>query len=401
MSQHLLLGLGTLLVSFLTSWAVTPAVIRLAHRVGAMDPPGPRKVHERPIPRIGGIAVAFGFFVGLVYAAYVTGALFSTAYVTIDWRWMGAASLGVFLLGLLDDLRGVSFGAKFAGQLAAALLAWTAGFRIEFLASPLGGTPLELGFWSLPLTVVWVVGITNAINLIDGLDGLAAGTALIVTCAVAVIAFHMGHNGVVATSIALVGSLLGFLRFNYNPALVFLGDSGSMFLGFVLAVISIRGSQKGATTVAVVAPLLVLGLPILDTSLAVLRRLSSLGRESAGSGRRLLYVVRNSRRVFQPDRAHLHHRLLDLGLSHRSAVLALYACAAVLALAALASVVANSLRLALALVATVGAGSAGLVLYQRFVRDRGNGRPGQHLAEVPERPRASSKIRSVRRVQSP
>jgi UDP-GlcNAc:undecaprenyl-phosphate GlcNAc-1-phosphate transferase len=386
------IGPLTLLAAAMTAFFLTPLVIRLAARLGAFDRPGPRRIHRAPVPRIGGVAVFAGFLAGLLFAAYATGSLAAFPTVTVYWSSLAAGALAVFLLGLLDDIVGVAFPWKFAVQAGAAVLAWAGGFRIEALSHPFGGGALDLGLLSLPVTVIWIVGITNAVNLLDGLDGLAAGTALITTAAVALIAFHGGHFGVTATCIALLGSLLGFLPFNFNPARIFLGDSGSMFLGFVLAVISVRGSQKGATTVAVLAPLLVLGLPIADTAFAILRRVARLGRESLlARGGRVSFFLRNLDRVFLPDERHLHHRLLHFGLSHRGAVLFLYAGALLLALAALADVLVNSVRLAMILVAFLAVVTVALAVYLRA-----NGHRGGEPAEEPSREEGREPIRTVR-----
>jgi UDP-GlcNAc:undecaprenyl-phosphate GlcNAc-1-phosphate transferase len=265
---------------------------------------------------------------------------------------LALAAAGVLVLGLVDDLRPVSFQWKFAFQIIAAAAVWWTGFRIEVLGVPFVSSGLDLGWWSFPLTVLWIVGITNAFNLIDGLDGLAAGTALISTTVVAIIAIHGGRVAVSAVSVALVGSLLGFLRYNFNPAQIFLGDSGSMFLGFSVAVISIHGSQKNVTAVAVLGPLLIMGYPILDTGIAIARRLNSIRTHAAGRGG-VRYMVRNAHRVFLPDRGHLHHRLLEAGMSHRGAVLSLYGCAIALAVAALVLVVMNSLIVAILLASSL------------------------------------------------
>jgi UDP-GlcNAc:undecaprenyl-phosphate GlcNAc-1-phosphate transferase len=252
----------------------------------------------------------------------------------------------------VDDLRSVSFQWKFTFQILAAIVVWYSGFRIEVLGIPFVPSGVVLGWLSLPVTIFWIVGITNAFNLIDGLDGLAAGTALISTTAVAIIALYAGRPAVSAVSVALVGALAGFLRFNFNPAQIFLGDSGSMFLGFSIAVISIHGSQKNIAAVAVLAPLLIMGYPILDTGISIARRLNSIRSDSAGRGG-VRYMARNAYRVFLPDRGHLHHRLLEAGMSHRGAVLALYACASALAVSALILVVMNSLIGAILLASTL------------------------------------------------
>src|SRR5262245_10566751 len=186
-----LIGILTAAVACVTTWLVTPSIVRIAHRVGAVDLPGPRKIHDKPIPRVGGIAVFLGFAVGLVFAAYATGYAVNTHLERVGyWSMLSLAAATMLLLGLVDDIRPVSFQWKFAFQLIAATAVWWAGFRIEVLGVPFVSGTVDLGFWSLPLTVLWIVGITNAFNLIDGLDGLAAGTALITMTVVAVIALH-------------------------------------------------------------------------------------------------------------------------------------------------------------------------------------------------------------------
>jgi UDP-GlcNAc:undecaprenyl-phosphate GlcNAc-1-phosphate transferase len=369
-----LIGVMTAAIAGVTTWLVTPSIIRLAHRVGAVDQPGPRKIHPTPIPRVGGVAVFLGFAAGLTFAAFATG------YATIGqqervgyWSILALAVAGVLILGLVDDIRPVSFQWKFIFQALAASAVWAAGFRVEMLGVPFASDLVHLGWLSLPLTVLWIVGITNAFNLIDGLDGLAAGTALITTTVVAIIALHAGRIAVSAISVALVGALVGFLRYNFVPAQIFLGDSGSMFLGFTIAVISIHGNQKNVTAVAVVAPLLIMGYPILDTGMAIARRLNSVRSDSAGRGG-VRYMARNAYRVFLPDRGHLHHRLLDAGMSHRGAVLSLYGCALVLAASALVLVVSNSLIVAILLASSLTvltvAFFAFAVIRARFARRR-------------------------------
>jgi UDP-GlcNAc:undecaprenyl-phosphate GlcNAc-1-phosphate transferase len=344
-----LIGVLTAVIAGVTTWLVTPAVVRIAHRVGAVDQPGPRKIHAAPIPRVGGLAVFSGFAVGLAFAAIATGYVTIAPHVRAGyWSVLAVAAAGMLILGLVDDLRSVSFQWKFTFQIVAAFVVWYSGFRIEELGIPFVTNGIELGWLSLPLTILWIVGITNAFNLIDGLDGLAAGTALITTTVVAVIAIHGGRVAVSAVSVALVGSLAGFLRYNFNPAQIFLGDSGSMFLGFSLAVISIHGNQKNVAAVAVLVPLLMMGYPILDTGIAIARRLNSIRTDSAGRGG-VKYMARNAHRVFLPDRGHLHHRLLEIGMSHRGAVLSLYACAIALAASALVLVVMNSVIVAILL----------------------------------------------------
>ncbi|HKQ63014.1 MAG TPA: MraY family glycosyltransferase, partial [Candidatus Polarisedimenticolaceae bacterium] len=343
-------GLATFIVAVFVTWLVTPGVIRLAHGLGAVDLPGGRKMHGAPIPRIGGVAVFAGFTAGLACASYAAGNLLAFSRVSVHWRGMALVASGMLLVGLLDDLWGLSFRAKFLAQTLAAVAVYLCGFRIEAIA----GFP-ALGLLALPLTVLWIVGVTNAVNLIDGLDGLATGIALITTCAVSVIALVRGEFGVAAASVALAGSLVGFLPFNFNPARIFLGDSGSLFLGFILAVTSVRGSQKGPTVVAVLVPLLVLGLPLLDTTLAVVRRMYRLSRRAYGtSPRPLRFVVGHLQEVFLPDRGHIHHRLLDVGLSHRRAVLVLYGVGGLFVAAAFGLVLLRSVVLAALLAGVLG-----------------------------------------------
>ena len=240
----------------------------------------------------------------------------------------------------------------------------------------------------MPITVLWIVAITNAVNLIDGLDGLATGVALITTMTIGIIGFERGLLGVTAASVTLAGALAGFLRFNFNPARIFLGDSGSLFLGFVLAVISVRGSQKGTTAVAILVPLLVLGLPLMDTGLAVFRRTLTLGTRGMRTTSLPRYFLKNYSHVFLPDRGHIHHRLLDLGLSHRNAVLVLYGVGVLFALGAFSVVAINSGWVAILLVvalATAMAGFLGLLyVYARRARRRDAAAVAAEKARKPE-----------------
>jgi UDP-GlcNAc:undecaprenyl-phosphate GlcNAc-1-phosphate transferase len=328
-------GIATLVVGAVTTWAITPWIARLGHRLGAVDSPSPRKVHDSPIPRIGGLAVFAGFLASAAFAVFATGYWEKFPQGAGEWAVLAAGASTMLALGAVDDVRGVSFHWKFAIQILAGVTAWLAGFRIEGLTIPLVPGSLEFSALSLPITVLWVVGITNAMNLIDGLDGLAAGSAMITCSAVSVIGFASGNVAEAAISAALLGSLVGFLRYNFNPARIFLGDSGSMFLGFILALTSIRASQKNTTTVAVLVPVLVLGLPIFDTAFAVLRRTWRLARQRRSGSGGLWDLFRRSSSLFLPDRGHIHHRLLDSGLSHRKAVLLLYAVATCFAALAL------------------------------------------------------------------
>lgn len=302
--------------AFVTALAATPLARKLAFAAGAVDrPDGQRKVHGKIMPRAGGLAVYAGFAAG----ALILGRL-SPAAVGI----IAGGSL-IVLLGFIDDWRGVSPWVKLAGQVAAALVAVRFGLRVEFLTNPFDGGVFDLGLWSVPVTVFWIVAVTNALNLIDGLDGLAGGTAGMAALTLACVVWvDMLQNGVspvqaeaVGLALALAAAVAGFLPYNFYPARVFLGDCGSLFLGYTLAVLAVMGLAKGATFISVVIPVVILGIPLLDTAMAVVRRLFK------------------RRPVFQPDREHLHHRLLQAGMSHVQAVLCLYAVNALLGVSAL------------------------------------------------------------------
>ncbi|MCB9655226.1 MAG: undecaprenyl/decaprenyl-phosphate alpha-N-acetylglucosaminyl 1-phosphate transferase [Deltaproteobacteria bacterium] len=313
----------TYLVAFLLAAAVgaaaTPVVARMARRFGWLDAPGHRKVHTRAVPRLGGIAVVLAFFVPLIglalYTNRVSDFLYRDANLVVG---LSVGGIAIALLGVVDDLKNVPARTKLAVQILVAVGMWFAGFRIELFSVPVGEGVAELGRLSLPLTVLWFVGVINALNLIDGLDGLASGLALFAAVVLFTVSFQDHAVVLCLVSAALGGSLLGFLFFNFNPAKIFLGDSGSMFLGFALAAISVWTQRKGATVVALAVPVLALGVPILDVTLSVVRR------------------VGRGRSPFTPDREHVHHRLLALGLSHRRAVVTLYGLGCVFGLGALA-----------------------------------------------------------------
>ncbi len=308
-----------LTLAFVVALLTTPAVIVLAHRYGWLDvPTDPRKIHRRPVPRLGGVAVVLAFAAPLLGLAVYSNRVSDILYA--DLAKVGSFLVGGFaivLLGVWDDLKGADARLKLTVQSLVALIVWSAGIRIELLGLPFD-TQLELAWLSFPLTWLWIVGVTNALNLIDGLDGLAAGVGLIASSVLFTVALVDHAVLLCLVMAALAGALLGFLFYNFNPARIFLGDSGSMFLGFVLATVSIWTHRKGATAAAVLIPVMALGLPLLDTALAFVRR-----------------VITKSN-PFDADRDHVHHRLLALGLSHRNAVLTLYTASGVFALAALA-----------------------------------------------------------------
>jgi UDP-GlcNAc:undecaprenyl-phosphate GlcNAc-1-phosphate transferase len=287
---------------------LTPLVRWLALVSGAVDMPGVRRVHTGQVPRMGGVAIVIGFFTPLaalyVLSAPVARTLFATKTMMAG---LLISALLVIAVGLLDDIRGVGAKYKLLVQILAATAAYACGMRIAAIDLPWVGA-FQLGWFAWPATVVWFVAIMNAINLIDGLDGLAAGVVFFACLTNFVVAALAGNVLILFVSASLGGAAVGFLFYNFNPARVFMGDTGSMFLGFVLAAAPLLGalSQKTMTLVGIVVPILALGLPITDMLLTIGRR----------------FFARRS--IFAADRGHIHHRLLDIGLTHRRAVLCLY-----------------------------------------------------------------------------
>jgi UDP-GlcNAc:undecaprenyl-phosphate GlcNAc-1-phosphate transferase len=309
-------------LAFLLALACTallvPVVRRIAIRFGAVSMPGGRNVNARTIPRLGGIAIAVGFTVPMLTILLADSAV--AAVMRAESRKVAGLLMGAMLctlLGVVDDTRHVPPMRKLLVQVLAASIAFVAGFRIDGVSVPWVGT-FSMGAFALPVTIAWVVGITNAVNLIDGLDGLAAGIAFFAALTNLVVA-SLGSQTFVGVAMAtLLGALLGFLFFNFNPARIFMGDSGSYFVGFVLGTMSLAGSmQKTSTAVSLLVPVLALGVPIFDTLFTMLRR----------------FLER--RPIFSPDRGHIHHRLLDMGLTQRRVVLILYGASLVLTCAAI------------------------------------------------------------------
>jgi len=284
------------LLSLLCGTILTPIVRRLAHRYGALDHArSSRKIHGQPIPRLGGIAIVIAFYtplVGLLLFQTGVGQLFYAERDHVIGLFAGGLSIAA--LGLYDDLRGANAWKKFLVQFAVAGLLYYLGFRIDVIANPLG-SEIHLGWVSLPFTVFWIVGVINALNLIDGLDGLAGGVALVAITTTFLVSLQRGHPLMMLFTSALAGAIVGFLLYNFNPASIFMGDTGSMFLGFVLSATAIQTNQKSTTAVAVLIPAIALGLPIMDTLLAIARR------------------ALRGRPLFQADKEHIHHRLIAAG----------------------------------------------------------------------------------------
>jgi UDP-GlcNAc:undecaprenyl-phosphate/decaprenyl-phosphate GlcNAc-1-phosphate transferase len=323
---------ATFLAALLLSLGLTPFVGRLARRRGLVDLPSRRKVHPSPVPRVGGVAIFFSVMttcagVVLLYALLGRPSMPGLQIAGL----LGGGAL-VFGLGFLDDIRGLSPGLKFAVQLAVGLVAYFGGIGIHAIQLP-GFPTIQLGLMSLPVTVLWFVLVINAINLIDGLDGLAAGITMF--SSIVLLVLGMLHNGAFACVglAALAGATLGFLRYNFNPATIFMGDGGSYFLGYMLAALSILGSLKTKASVTILLPIIALGLPLMEVIWSGIRRFLM------GQG------------IFRADKDHLHHRLLRLGYTHRMAVLVLYGMALTLGILALLLVQASDRLAGMVLVA--------------------------------------------------
>ncbi len=309
---------GTLMLSMVLALVLTPVVRRFAVRIGAVDrADGFRKLHEKPVPLCGGLAV-FAAFVLAVLAASVVPGLETVLLCLRSGRFIPFASMAllILLMGLFDDIAGIKAGWKFLVQLLVAIAMFYSGYRIGAVSMPFAG-PLELGWFAGPLTVFWFLGCMNAINLVDGLDGLAAGVSLFAVGAIFITSVVFGNTAGAVFSAALAGALLGFLPYNFHPASIFLGDSGSYLLGFTIAAISIQATQKSRVAFALLVPIIALGVPIIDTALAIVRRWA------------------RSLPISAADREHLHHRLRDMGLSHRKAVLLIYCVCLFLAVVSL------------------------------------------------------------------
>ena len=284
-------------VSLLTVLILTPIVKKIAIKIGAVDQPSNRKVHDKIMPRMGGLAIFIGVAAGVLAAG-----IYNETKMT-------AITVGAFIIvivGILDDKYQLSAKVKFFVQLAVAIMIVSTGLKMDFFSVPFLTERLELGWVAYPLTVLWIVGITNAMNLIDGLDGLAAGLSVIGLSTIAVMALSGGKILILSLSLVVIGSTLGFLFYNFHPAKIFMGDTGSLFLGYVISVLSLLGLYKSVTLFSIIIPIIILGVPIFDTTFAVIRR------------------ILNKQPISAPDKSHIHHRLMAFGLSHRTAVIIIY-----------------------------------------------------------------------------
>lgn len=304
------------LLGLVTAFVVTPFSMRIAKKYGAIDVPNDRRVNKKPMPRLGGIAVIAGFFVSTIYLLISMSIEGKLVLFEEDMLWLKLVGffVGIIILGItcfIDDTKGIHSLTKLVVQIVAALIVVACGIRIENFEIPFLNGQAELNIvLSYIITVCWIVGVTNAINLIDGLDGLSSGISLI-SCISLLIIFTLNGSPLIAIVLitALGGAISGFLPYNFNPAKTFIGDTGSNFLGFSLAVISILGVAKTYTALVLIAPIIVLALPLFDTLFAIFRRIKN--------GKSL-------KAVFKADKGHLHHRLMQKGYTQKQAVFILY-----------------------------------------------------------------------------
>ena len=302
MKTYLFVYLGSLLVAGIT----TPIVIYIARRVRIYDVPEARKVHSSRIPRIGGIAIflsAISIIVAVLFLDNHVGQVFRNIQAEVI-TFLAACTF-IFMVGLVDDIHGLRAWVKLVALSGAVTALYVVGVRIDHI-NLLGSSKVDFGWLSFPITALWIIGISTAVNFIDGLDGLAAGISAVTCAVIGVFAFSRGQLLMVVFMLALLGSLSGFLFFNFNPARIFMGDCGSMFLGFALGSTSVMCAMKSQAIVGLALPALALGLPIFDTFFTLLRR----------------YLAR--RRILSSDYGHIHHKLLGLGLRHSHAVIAMY-----------------------------------------------------------------------------
>ena len=327
-----------LVTALCISFAATPFVRRLAFTLGAVDVPRDnRRMHNHPIPRLGGLAIFLGFVISVL------------VFCDIDLQLQGIliGAVMIVILGVIDDIMSLPARLKLVVQIAAALCAVLHGVAIEAINNPniFSENPYWiLGFWSYPISIIWIVAITNSVNLIDGLDGLADGVSTIAALTMLILAVLLGEWEISVICGALVGACVGFIPYNLNPAKIFMGDTGSTFLGFVMAVASIEGLFKLYNIISFAVPFLMLGLPIFDTCSAILRRVS------------------HGQSPMAPDRSHVHHKLIDMGFSQKQAVAVLYVISAILGLSAVVLTTSGEVRAMMVLMALCAAGAVSVRL---------------------------------------
>ena len=311
-NQMIVLVILALVVALMVSFLMTPVVKTFAYKVGAIDvPKDARRMHKVPIPRLGGLAIFIGFMVSILLFVNVRH----------DYQMQGIllGAVIIVVLGVVDDIMALPAMLKFIVQIVAASIPATHGVVIQAFSNPnifSDNLYWVLGWMSIPFTILWIVAITNAVNLIDGLDGLANGVSAISATTMLVIAILVSEGQVAVVMAALVGACVGFMPYNMNPAKMFMGDTGATFLGYILATMSIQGLFKYYAVISFVVPFLILGLPIFDTAFAFIRRIA------------------HGQSPMHADRSHIHHRLIDMGLSQKQAVATLYVISAILGLSA-------------------------------------------------------------------
>ena len=352
-TDSIIIILLTLGVSFLVSFATTPLVKKLATKIGAMDvPKDDRRMHNIPIARIGGLAIFIGVIVGVLLFADVSTEL----------RGILFGSVVIVVMALLDDLIDLKYWIKLIVQIVAALIAVSSGVVIEVVSNPniFSSNPwLILGVFSIPITVIWIVAITNSVNFIDGLDGLAVGVSSISAISMLVIAVLVSEPNVAIIMAALAGGCIGFLPYNLNPAKIFMGDTGALFIGYILATVSIQGLFKFYAIMSFAVPFLILGLPIFDFLFAFFRRLLT------------------GKNPMKADRGHVHHRLIDMGFNQKQVVAIMYIISGILGLSAVVLAASGELRAVVMFVgiAIIAALSARLYLSGRPNNNRHNATP--------------------------
>ncbi len=336
--------IAAFLVSGILSFILTPVAKKIAHKIGAIDvPKDDRRMHKEPIPRLGGLAVFFAFLVSVILI------------VPIDLELQGIllGAVVIVVLGVIDDSVSLPAIVKLFVQIAAALIVVLHGVRIDVLSNVnvfSNNAYLSLGVWSVPVTVIWIVAITNAVNLIDGLDGLSVGVCTIASISLLLISAIVSEFTIVVIMAALAGACIGFLPYNMNPAKIFVGDTGATFLGFILATMSIQGMFKTYAILSFAAPFLVLGLPIFDTVFAICRRLL------------------HGQSPMHADRGHIHHRLIDVGFNQKQTVLILYLISGILGISAVLLTSSGAVRALLFVVTVLVAAIIGVRIYKHFVK---------------------------------
>lgn len=344
------------LLAFITAFVVTPYTIRLAKKVGAVDVPNDRRINKKTMPRLGGIAVIAGFLISAIYLIVSMGIEKKINFLedNLNIKLLGILG-GILVLGIIcyiDDVKNIKPIIKLLGQIFAALIVVSSGIVIDNFKIPFKGNSIIINeVLSYIITMIWIVGITNAINLSDGLDGLSSGITLL-SCLSLIIVFSLNESPLIAIVLitALAGAIVGFLPYNFNPAKTFIGDIGSNFMGFMLAIISIMGIAKTYTAIVLIAPILVLALPILDTIWAIIRR---------------IIKTKSIKGVFKADKGHLHHKLIAKGYTQKQTVLILYGITATLGMTAiilLESGIWKAISFAMVVIAIVALG------YKDFVK---------------------------------